>query len=426
MTIVNAPFIDWFRNAAPYIHAHHGRTFVISFDSEAVQSPNFSYMIHDIALLSSLGIQIVLVHGIYPQIEQGQSRYINGTPLTDEIALNSLKAASGKVRTEIESFLSMGLSNSPTSNIHIRTVSGNFITARPIGVRDGIDYCYTGEVRRCDTVAIRRQLDEGCIVLIAPIGYSPTGEIFHLLTEDVATAVAIALQASKWICLTESIFDNVGQLIRQLTQIEAQRWLKNEQNLECKKQLSNAIYACQNGIKRVHLVSRKTEGALLLELFTRDGIGTLISTDSFEHIRKATIDDVGGVLELIKPLEKSGLLVRRSREKLEMEIQHFTLQERDGMIIACAALYPFLDMAELACLAVHKNYRGEGRGDALLTFLERQAIQSGIHQIYVLTTRTAHWFLERGFFSADLDLLPVSRRVLYNYQRNSKAFVKQI
>lgn len=429
-------FVDWFRNASPYIHAHRGRTFVICFGGEAVQSINFSYLIHDIALLNSLGIRLVLVHGIRPQIEQclqargQQSRYVNGTRITDEIALDCVKAAGGKVRTEIESLLSMGLTNSPTIDTKIQIASGNFITARPVGVRDGVDYCYTGEVRRVDTVAITRRLDEGCIVLISPIGYSPTGEAFNLLTEEVATTIAISLPAAKWICLTENegLFDQAGKLVRQLTLLEAQRWLAHQPDLECSQQLLNAVKACQNGVQRVHLVSRKIEGALLLELFTREGIGTLISTDPFEHIRKATIDDIGGLLELIEPLEEAGVLVRRSREKLEMEINYFTVQERDGMIIACAALYPFLEenMAELACLAVHSNYRGTSRGDALLAFLEREAKQLGMSQIFVLTTRTAHWFQERGFVIADLESLPVSRRALYNYQRNSKVFVKRV
>lgn len=432
----NQAFVDWFRSAAPYIHAHRGRTLVLCFGGEAVQSTNFSALIHDIALLSSLGIRLVLVYGIRPQIERGlqalgqHSRYLNGTRITDKIALSCVKAACGEVRTEIESFLSMGLSNSPTAEVRIRTASGNFITARPVGVSDGVDFCYTGKVRGVDISAIRHRLDEGDIVLIAPIGYSPTGETFNLLTEEVASAVAIALRAAKLVCLTENegIFDNAGQLVEQLTLLEAQRWLENEHDIDFNRQLTNAVRACQNGVQRVHLVSRQIEGSLLLELFTRDGIGTLISTDQFEHIRKATIDDVWGVLDLIKPLEEAGILVRRSREKLEMEINHFTVQERDGMIIACAAWYPFVEenMAELACLAVHSNYRGTDRGGALLAFLEHEALQQGISQIFVLTTSTSHWFQERGFVAADLKSLPVKRRTLYNYQRNSKVFVKRL
>ncbi len=429
-------FVDWFRNASPYIHAHRGCTFVISVGGEAVHDPHFSYLIHDIALLSSLGIRLVLVHGIRPQIEHGlrmrgrQSRYVKGIRITDEVALECVKAACGEVRTEIESLLSMGLSNSPSTQVRIQTNSGNFITARPLGVREGVDYSYTGKVRRVDAEAITRRLDEGCIVLISPVGYSLTGETFNLLTEEVAMEVAIALGATKWLCLIENegVFDTAGQLVRQLTVLEAQHELDTQQPLGCHRQVLHAVKACDNGVERVHLVSRHIEGALLLELFTRDGIGTLISIDPYEHIRSATIDDVGGLLELIEPLEDAGILVRRSREKLEMEINYFTVQERDGMIIACAALYPFLEasMAELACLAVHSHYRGANRGDALLSFLERSALEKGITQIFVLTTRTAHWFAERGFVAADLDSLPVSRQALYNYQRNALVFVKRL
>jgi amino-acid N-acetyltransferase len=429
-------YVNWFRSASPYIHAHRGRTFVICFGGEVLQSPFFSHLIHDIALLNSLGIRLVLVPGIRPQIEhylqaQGhQSRYQDGTRITDKVALQGVKAACGLVRTEIESLLSMGLSNSPTESVQIRTVSGNFITARPVGIRNGVDYCYTGKVRRVDTTAITRYLDEGNIVLISPIGYSPTGETFNLLTEDVAMAVAMALSANKWICLIEKegFLDQNRHLVRQLTVHEARRWLDAESDTRCLKTLKNVVQACENGVQRVHLVSRHIEGALLLELFTRDGIGTLISSDPYENIRQATIDDIGGLLELMTPLEEAGILVRRSREKLETEINHFTVQERDGMIVACAALYPFVAeaMAEVACLVVHDDYRGTHRGDALLAFLEREARQSGIESIFVLTTHTAHWFQERGFVVANLESLPLSRQSLYNYQRNSKVFVKKL
>jgi amino-acid N-acetyltransferase len=429
-------FVDCFRNASPYIHAHRGRTIVISIGGEAVKAADFAYFIHDIALLSSLGIRLVLVHGIRPQIEQAlrlrgqESSYVNGRRITDDIALQCVKVACGEVRTEIESLLSMGLSHSPTTPVRIQTVSGNFITARPLGVRDGVDYCYTGEVRRVDAQAITRRLDEGCIVLISPIGYSLTGETFNLLTEEVAMEVAMALQAAKWLCFIENegVLNTLGKLMPQLTVIQAQEQLDKQQAFPCKRQVIHAIKACQNGVERVHLLSWHIEGALFLELFTREGIGTLISTDPYEHLRSATIDDVVGLLELIEPLEEAGILVRRSREKLEMEINYFTVQERDGMIIACAALYPFLEegMAELACLAVHTHYRGDNRGDALLSFLERQALEQGITQIFVLTTRTAHWFAERGFVAANLESLPVSRQALYNYQRNAKVFIKRL
>lgn len=401
-------FVNWFRSASPYIHAHRGCTFVISFGGEVLkQNPS---LIHDVALLNSLGIRLILVPGIRPQIEnelearKQQSRYVNGVRVTDEIALQCVKAASGEVSSEIEGLLSIS---------KITTISGNFITARPYGVRDGVDYCYTGEVRRVDATAISHQLDQASIVLISPIGYSLTGEVFNLLTEEVAMRVAISLKADKWIYLTTQ-----QQITKELTLDEARQY----------SQYFYAVKACENHVKRVHVLNQQIEGALLQELFTRNGIGTLISVNPFGNMRQATIEDVGGILALIKPLEDKGHLVRRSREKLEMEIEHFIVQKREGMIIACAAMYPFIEdnMAELACLVVDNHYRGSNYGDALLNFVERQARQLAINNVFVLTTRTAHWFQERGFVAADLESLPVSRRSLYNFQRNSKVFVKEL
>ncbi len=426
-------FVQWFREVSPYIHSHRGRTFVISFAGEALDSPQFHNLIQDITLLNSLGIRLVLVHGVRPQIEHHlrtkglPSTYFEGIRITDAAALQCVKAACGEVRAEIESLLSKGLTNYPTSEIKINTSSGNFIVARPVGIRKGVDYGYTGEVRRVEITDIIRRLDNGSIVLCAPLGYSPTGETFNLLTEEVAMEVAIALRASKWICLIEApgLFDNAGQLLRQLTVAETQTLLTDHEHA-CL--LDKAMRACQKGVPRIHLVSRQIEGSLLLELFSRDGVGTLISNNPFEPTRKATIEDVGGILELIAPLEEAGILVKRSREKLEIEINCFTIQTRDGMVTACAALYPFIEdkMAELACLAVHPHYRREQRGDALLACLEQEALQLGIRQIFVLTTHTAHWFQERGFINADVEQLPMLRRRLYNYQRCSKVFIKTL
>ncbi len=190
--------------------------------------------------------------------------------------------------------------------------------------------------------------------------------------------------------------------------------------------LEFAVQACQQNVRRVHILDRADNGALLLELFTRDGHGTLVTADVYEGLRKATIEDVGGILELIKPLEDEGVLVRRSRELLEMEIDHFVIIERDGTIIGCAALYPCTQQgyAELACVAIHPEYRNSGRGDTLLQYLENRAIRSDIRKLVVLTTRTAHWFRERGFQPSDRSDLPNGRKLLYNYQRNSKVFIK--
>ena len=431
-------FVRWFRNSSPYINAFRNRTFVVAFGGEMLADAQFATLVHDLALLNSLGVRLVLVHGTRPQIEaclqqrNADFQYVNGLRVTDDTALDCVKQAAGSVRVDIEALLSMGLTNSPMAGARIRVVSGNFVIAQPLGVRHGVDYCHTGEVRRIDNQAIHRHLDEGALVLLSPIGYSPTGEVFNLSAHDVATVTAIQLQADKLIYLIDGkgITDKRNRLLRELTLPQAESLLGGEHKLneDAAISLASAIRACRQDVPRVHILDRHIDGALLLELFTRDGCGSLVMQDQFEDTRQANLNDIGGILELIAPLEKEDVLVRRSRERLEMEIDHFTVVERDGMIVACAALYPFVEekLSELACLAVHPDYRNHGRGDALLKYIERQSRQLGIQQLFVLTTRTAHWFRERGFRTGNLDKLPMKRRELYNYQRNSKVFLKDI
>jgi amino-acid N-acetyltransferase len=429
-------FIESFRHSAPYIHAHRGRTFVIAFGGEAIADNQFAGLVHDIALLHSLGIKLVLVHGARPQIEtklkaNGSTfEYANGLRITDDAALTCVKEAAGTVRVEIEALLSMGLANTPMSGARIGVTSGNFVIARPLGVRNGTDYCHTGEVRRVEGAAIRQHLVDRRIVLLSPLGYSPTGEVFNLSAEEIATATASELHADKLILLTEgdTLRDSRRRLISQLTLMEATALSGSRRKLPAsvRRHLQHAIQACQRGVGRVHLLDRQRNGALLLELFTRDGLGTLITADTYENLREATIDDVGGILELIRPLEDEGILVKRSRERLEMEIDHFHVIERDGTVIACAALYPCEQqpLAELACLAVHADYLNAGYGEALLNAIEMQAKTSGINKLVVLTTRTAHWFREHGFLPGDRSDLPTRKKTLYNYQRKSRVFYK--
>lgn len=429
-------FVHWFRQSSPYIHAFRGRTFVIAFDGAAVAADSFDSLVHDVALLNSLGIRLVLVHGARPQIEQrlneaGASiEYAEGLRITNDAALACVKEAAGRVRFEIEALLSMGVANSPMAGARIKVSSGNFVTAKPLGVRNGIDYLHTGEVRRIDAAAIKQQLDSNTVVLLSPIGYSPTGEVFNLTANEVASATAIALGADKLVFLTEDdgLWDrSASQRVRELTLREAQALILKQGDDEW-QYTSHTIRACQQGVHRCHLVGRHIDGGLLLELFSRDGVGTLVSAESYEGTRQATIEDVGGILELIKPLEMQGILVKRSREQLELEIEHFTVIERDNTIIACAALYPFADdnVAEMACLAIHQDYQGSGRGEALLAQLERNAKQGGIERMFVLTTHTLQWFQEMGYVAANIEDLPVKRQAMYNYQRKSKVFIKAL
>ena len=432
---INSDHIDWFRASAPYIHTHRGSTFVILFGGEAVDHPGFAHLIHDIALLGSLGVRLVLVHGARPQIEKQlttlgiDSRFSDELRITPAENMAGVEQAVGQVRMAIEAQLSMGLPNTPMAGAAVRVVSGNFITAQPYGIHNGIDFGQTGNVRSVDAEAISNQLEQNNVVLISPIGYSPTAETFNLRAEDIATETAIALQADKLIFIMENngVTDKDGGLLQQLNISQAEQWQKhhgqkNDDDTITQSHLNKAAHACHEGVTRAHMVSRSIDGALLLELYSRDGVGTLVNADNYEGLRTATIDDIGGIMELISPLEEQGALVKRSREQLVLDIKHFTVIERDSMLIACAALFVFPEeeAAELACLAVHPDYRHKGRGNDLMEHIEWQSRKQHITELFTLTTQTTHWFIERGFNEVPLEKLPMEKQSLYNYQRKSK------
>jgi amino-acid N-acetyltransferase len=432
-------FVHWIRAAAPYVHAFRGKTFVVAFGGEVVAAESFLDIVHDFNLLHSLGIHLVVVHGCRPQVEtilkaQGfESRYWQGVRVTDADAMDCVLEAAGQVRARIEALLSLGLAGSPMAGARNRVSSGNYITAKPLGVVDGEDMQHTGEVRRVDAQAIQQRLDDGEIVLISPIGYSPTGEIFNLTVEEVATQVAVRLSAMKLIFLmdTDGVRNGRRQLLTDLSTREAEALLaKKGERLapDVRLFLPAAVRACDNGVKRAHLISRHTDGALLLELFTRDGVGTMLAATALGHIRSATIDDVGGILAIIEPLEEQGVLVRRSRERLEAEIERFVVAEYDNHIIGCAALYAFPDerVGELAALAVHPDFRREGYGEALTKEIDARARKLKLSKLFVLTTRTMHWFVERGFRVGSVADLPQQKQALYNWQRKSQVYVRNL
>ena len=441
----SADFVAWFRSVAPYINAFRGKTFVIAFGGEVVADGKFVELTHDFNLLAALGIRLVLVHGARPQIEQHLAKnnldgsYHQGIRLTDAETMKCVKEAAGRLRLEIEALLSMGLANSPMANADIRVAGGNFITAQPIGVINGVDLQHTGSVRKVDVAALQDRMEFGEVVLLSTLGYSPTGEVFNLTLEDVATATAIALDADKLVFLmdTDGVQGKQGELLRELTVAQAQalltpalpggatqRPLPDDVNLF----LPCAIRACEAGVTRTHLISRHTDGSVLQELFSDEGIGTMVVESTLNTLRAADIEDIGGILELLRPLEESGILVRRSRELLEREIERFIVLEHSHRIIGCAALYPFPDekAAELACMAVDAQCRDRGYGEAILNYMTDLAKSQGLKKLFVLTTRTAHWFIERGFVESDVTALPEQKKSLYNYQRKSKVFVRKI
>ncbi|GAB3670416.1 amino-acid N-acetyltransferase [Salinisphaera aquimarina] len=427
------------RASAPYVHAHRGRTFVINLPGEAAQSSAFADLVYDIALLASLGVRLVIVFGARPQIDAAladaglETRFIDGVRVTDSASLACVKAAVGSLQMELEALLSTSLASTPMGGARIVTASGNLVTARPVGVVAGVDHRHTGEVRRVDVASINAQLARGAIVLLSCIGYSPSGEIFNLFAEEVATATATALTADKFVLLHpgDALHERFADTPAELRPDAARRLLADTDaalTAADRARLGAAVAACGAGVARAHLVSFERDGALLRELYSRDGVGTMIAADTYDTTRPATPEDLGGVLALIEPLAAAGILVARSREAIELDIEHYLVMERDGLITACCALMPYPDEAigELACVAVHPDYRTQDRAATLLAETEKRARAAGLERLFALTTKAPHWFVEHGFKTADIDSLPLAKRTLYNYQRNSAVFIKTL
>jgi amino-acid N-acetyltransferase len=431
-------FVSWLRSVAPYIHLHRGKTFVVAIAGELIAAGKLNPLVQDVALLNSMGIKIVLVHGFRPQVEEQlrlknhPSSFSHGMRITDSVALDCAQEAAGQLRFEIEASFSQGLPNTPMAGAAVRVVSGNMITARPVGIVDGINFRHSGLVRKVDSMAIQRALDFGTIVLLSPFGFSPTGEAFNLTMEDVATSTALAVKADKLIFVTEvdGIRNAEGKVITELPLEHAETMMSElpnpQQPTDTAFYLQHAIRACKKGVPRSHILPFSLDGSLLLEVFIHDGVGTMVVNENLEHLREATIDDVGGILQIISPLEAEGVLVKRSRTSIERDISAFSVIEHDGVIFGCAALYTYgsNDIAELACLAVNPNSQSQGDGERLLKRIEQRAKAQGIKQLFVLTTRTMHWFIKRGFVEASVDALPAKKRSQYNHDRKSQVLTK--
>jgi amino-acid N-acetyltransferase len=459
----NRQFVAWFRSVAPYIHNFRHRSFVVGFPGQLVKAGRLDALIQDIGLLTALGIKIVVVHGCGPQIEEQlrlrglEGRFAKGIRITDLPTLECLKEASGEIRLDIEAAFSQGLPNTPMANSAIRVVSGNFVSARPMGIVQGVDFQHTGLVRKVDRAGIRAALDYGSVVLLSPLGFSPTGEAFNLSMEDIAVATAIALDADKLIFLTEieGVRDAEGELISEISEAGARLLLAQETsagqatsgatsgatreapgsparsdpaNASAREYLRAALRAAEGGVERSHLVPFSTDGSLLLELFLHDGVGSMVVEETLEALREATLDDLGGIVSVIRPLEEDGTLIRRDPGTVERDIERFSVIEHDGVIFGCAALYPFPNagMGEMACLAVSESAQGQGDGERLLRHIEQRAKAAGLRSLFVLTTRTMHWFIKRGFVPANADQLPPERRNFYDRLRNSQVLIKDL
>lgn len=433
----HARFVAWLRDVAPYVHAHRGKTFVVAFSGGLIEAGALNTLIQDLSLLNAMGMRLVLVHGSRPQVQAQlalkglSSTFHNDVRITDAAALECAKEAAGEIRLDIEAAFSQGLPATPMAHSKVRVVSGNFVTARPLGVIDGVDQQLTGVVRKVDSDAIRFTLANNAIVLLSPLGFSPTGEAFNLTMEDVACSVATGVKADKLILLTETegIRAEDGALASELSVEDAEAMLAAGQvEGDAAFNLRYAIKACRGGVARAHILPYTLDGSVLAELFTHNGVGTMVAPENLEKMRDATVDDVGGIIKLLEPLEADGTLVKRPRELIEREIDRFVVLEHDGFIFGCAALYPFPreHMAELAGLTVHSQYQGYGDGERLMKRIEAKAKAAGVQRLFVLTTRTAHFFIKRGFRPASVDDLPQARQNMYNWQRRSQVLVKPL
>ncbi len=437
-------FVPWFRAVAPYIHAYHGKTFVVGMAGELIAAGRLNAFVQDLAILHAMGIKLVLVHGFRPQVNEQLaakghvSRFAHGKRITDAVALDAAQEAAGQLRFEIEAAFSQGLPNTPMANATVRVVSGNFLTAQPIGIVDGVDFMNSGFVRKVDSGAIRRAIDIGALVLLSPFGFSPTGEAFNLQMEEVATATAIALQADKLLFMTEIAgiherpddFDS--PIDTELALADAKRLLTElpaaAQPTDLGFYLQHCARACEGGVERSHILPLAVDGAILQEIFTHDGIGTMVVDEKLESLHEATSDDVGGILQLIEPFERDGTLVRRERTEIERDVANYTVIVHDGVIFGCAALYPYPEAGtgEMAALTVSPQVQGQGDGERLLKRIEQRARALGLDSIFVLTTRTMHWFIKRGFAAVDPEWLPEARKRKYNWDRRSQVLVKKL
>ena len=437
-------FVPWFRAVAPYIHAYRGKIFVVAVAGEMIAAGKLNTFVQDLSILHAMGIKLVLVHGFRPQVNEQLAakghvcRFSHGLRITDPVALDAAQEAAGQLRFEIEAAFSQGLPNTPMANATVRVVSGNFLTARPVGIVDGVDFMHSGLVRRVDQAAIRRAIDIGALVLLSPFGFSPTGEAFNLTMEEVATSTAIALQADKLVFMTEvagiheSLNDPDSAIDTELALADAQRLLSSlpapSLPSDTAFYLRHCVAACEGGVERSHILPFATDGALLLEVFTHDGVGTMVVDEKLESLREAGSDDVGGILQLIEPFERDGTLVRRGRTEIERDIDTYTVIEHDGIIFGCAALMPYPEArtAEMAALTVSPLSQGQGDGERILKRIEQRAKAAGLDSLFVLTTRTMHWFIKRGFVQVDPDWLPDARKRKYNWDRKSQVLVKKL
>jgi len=419
------------RGILQYVPRFRERIFVIAIDGEIVASPNFANILLDLAVLRSLSIKVILVHGASMQIGQlAAERGVtlsnaDGTGITDEATLKvSLEAV-----TNVMNEIMQGL-----TSVDLRAVYANAIIAHPAGILGGVDQLNTGRVERVDTKSLHLFLNEGIIPLIPPMGYDGEGKTFRVNSDAVALEVAEAMQAMKILFLSAS--DGVvvdGELIGQLSIAETEEFVKKKRGLldpGLLSKLDHGARACRSGVARVHVLNGLNDEALLSEIFSQEGIGTMIYSNEYQQIRRVFKKDVRAVMALIRQSVDSEELVKRTRADIVAHLEDYWVLEIDRNLVACVALHLFPEqpVAELACLYVHKNHEGQGYGRKLMAFAEQLAAEKGVKQVVTLSTQAFNYFQQKGGYTeVTPDVLPPERRKKYDASaRNSKVMIKSV
>ena len=434
-------FIQNFRLSAKYINLFNQNIFVIALSGYVFNEDQFVKIAQDINILHSLKIKVILVYGARPQVEsilvknKIPVRLLKNMRVTSSAALKHVIEVNGAIRNKIEATLSTIKSVSEG----MRLSSGNFLTAMPVGIIDGIDMESTGKIRGVDVEAIKNKLNHHEIVIVSPIGYSPIGQIFNLSYEQTAANIAVAINADKLIFYVDAngILNERGELIPELTSEKAHKLIshieekpspESAQNLSYDdfNILKSSVFAIKNKIKKVHLINRHIDGSLIEELFTEKGSGTILTEFALENFRKATEGDLKDIYRILFPLEKRKILIERDLTQIKGMINQFYVLEHDKKFVGCVSLNSFKESLELASFSIEPKYQRLGFGKKLLKLCELEAKKLKYDEIFILTTQSEHWFAENGFKEKSKELMPTFKKKTYQSERNSKYLTKKL
>ena len=434
-------FIQNFRLSAKYINLFNQNIFVIALSGYVFNEDQFEKIAQDINILHSLKIKVILVYGARPQVEsilvknKIPVRLVKNMRVTSSAALKHVIEVIGAIRNKIEATLSTINSVSE----RMRLSSGNFLTAMPVGIIDGIDMESTGKIRGVDVEAIKNKLNHHEIVIVSPIGYSPIGQIFNLSYEQTAANIAAAINADKLIYYVDAngILNERGELIPELTSEKAHKLIshieekpspESAQNLSYDdfNILKSSVFAIKNKIKKVHLINRHIDGSLIEELFTEKGSGTILTEFALENFRKATECDLKDIYRILFPLEKRKILIERDLTQIKGMINQFYVLEHDKKFVGCVSLNSFKESLELASFSIEPKYQRLGFGKKLLKFCELEAKKLKYDEMFILTTQSEHWFAENGFKEKSKELMPTFKKKTYQSERNSKYLTKKL